>query len=105
MQNTTLARLVCDEATAKRLAEAVSEHFDSAAIAAFEGTGGNWTLEVHFEDAPDEAALRSVVAEVAGAESAARVDLRGDRREGLGGGKPRRPEAGPGRALHGARRA
>ena len=73
MQNTTLARLVCDEATAKRLAEAVSEHFDSAAIAAFEGTGGNWTLEVHFEDAPDEVALRNVVAEAAGADSAARV--------------------------------
>ena len=34
-ENSTVARLVCDERTAKRIADSVSESFDSAATAAF----------------------------------------------------------------------
>ena len=58
--NTTVARLVCDEATAKRLADSLSEHLDLAetAVAAFEGIDGRWNVEIHFEQAPDEAAIR-----------------------------------------------
>jgi ribosomal protein L11 methyltransferase len=68
-RNTSLARLVCDEATAKRLADQLPDHFDDAetAIAAFEGTDGRWNVEVHFETAPDEAAVRRLIGELAGA--------------------------------------
>ena len=58
MSETTLARLTCDEATAKRLADLFSERFDEAATAAFEGTDGHWNLEIHFESPPDEDAVR-----------------------------------------------
>ncbi len=104
--NTTLARLVCDERTAKRVADALSEGFEDGgtAVAAFEGTGGRWTVEVHFETPPDEAAVRAVVERSAGTDGC-RTRLRDDRRKGLGRGEPRRAEAGHGRALHGARRA
>ena len=37
MSETTLARLVCEEATAKGLANGLSERFDEVAAAAFEG--------------------------------------------------------------------
>ena len=48
--NTTVARLVCDEATARRLADSLSEHLDLAetAVAAFEGIDGRWNVEIHF---------------------------------------------------------
>ena len=61
--NTTVARLVCDEATAKRLADSLSEHLDLAetAVAAFEGIDGRWNVEIHFEQAPDEAAIRRLI--------------------------------------------
>jgi ribosomal protein L11 methyltransferase len=71
MTETTLARLVCDEATARRLAERLSERFEEAAAAAFEATDGRWNLELHFEQAPDEAALRLTVSQLAGPEKAA----------------------------------
>jgi len=71
MTETTLLRLVCDEATARRLAEQLSERFEEAATAAFEGTDGGWNLEVHFEGAPDQAAVRLTVGQLAGHESAA----------------------------------
>jgi ribosomal protein L11 methyltransferase len=73
MMETTLARLACDEATAKRLAERLSEQFEEAAAAAFEGTDGLWNLELHFEAPPDEALVRLTVGQLAGAESAARL--------------------------------
>ena len=67
--NTTVARLICDEATAKRAANLLSESLEAgeAAIAAFEGPDAQWTVEVHFEAPPDEAALRRLVAIVTGA--------------------------------------
>src|SRR2546423_246638 len=73
MLETMLARLVCDEATAKRLADSLSERFEEAATAAFEGTDGRWNLEIHFDEAPDPSAGRLRVSQVAGAESAARL--------------------------------
>jgi ribosomal protein L11 methyltransferase len=72
-ENSTVARLVCDERTAKRIADSVSESFDSAATAAFESTGGNWSVELHFEHPPDEAGVRLVVGQCAGTEAAARL--------------------------------
>jgi ribosomal protein L11 methyltransferase len=66
--NTTVARLVCDEATAKRLADSLSEHLDLAetAVAAFEGIDGRWNVEIHFEQAPDEAAIRRLIGDAGG---------------------------------------
>lgn len=71
-QPTTIAaRLACDAATAARLADALGETLGDAAVAAFENAGGNWHVEAHFVEAPDEAAVRALVATIAG-ESAAR---------------------------------
>ncbi len=66
--NTSLVRLVCDEMTAKRLSDLLSESFEdtAAAVAAFEGTNGQWNVEVHFEEPPDEAAVRSLVSDAGG---------------------------------------
>jgi ribosomal protein L11 methyltransferase len=70
--NTSVARLVSDEATARRVANLLSESLEAAetAIAAFEGAGGQWTVEVHFESPPDEAALRALVGSITGTELA-----------------------------------
>jgi ribosomal protein L11 methyltransferase len=67
--NTTLARLVCDERTARTVADALSESFEAGgvAVAAVQGTGGRWVVEVHFETPPDESAVRVVVEKYAGA--------------------------------------
>jgi ribosomal protein L11 methyltransferase len=73
--HTSVARLICDAATARRLSDSFSEHFDSAAIAAFESAGGEWTVEVHFEEPPNEAAVRLTVSQVAGADCAGRVNF------------------------------
>ena len=73
MSETTLARLICDEATAKRLADSLSERFDKAATAAFEGTDGRWNLEIHYEEAPDQNAVRLTVSQLAGTENAAQL--------------------------------
>jgi ribosomal protein L11 methyltransferase len=69
---TTVARLACDGATARSLSDALTESFSSgeAVVAAFEDAAGGWNVEVHFAHAPDEAALRDVVATVAGATAA-----------------------------------
>jgi ribosomal protein L11 methyltransferase len=73
MSETTLARLTCDQATAKRLADQLSERFDEAATAAFEGTDGQWNLEIHFETPPDQDAVRLTLSQIAGADTAARL--------------------------------
>src|SRR5437868_12658958 len=73
MSETTLARLICDAATAKRLADSLSERFDEAATAAFEGTDGRWNIEIHYDQAPEQNAVRLTVSQLAGAENAAQL--------------------------------
>ena len=65
---TTVARLVCDEQTARRLAAYLGESLDGedAACAAFEESTGGWQVAIHFRQPPDEASLRSLVAVAAG---------------------------------------
>ena len=65
---TTVARLTCDETTARRLAGYLAESLDAedTACAAFEGDDGHWQLAVHFRNVPDEAGLRQLVALAAG---------------------------------------
>src|SRR4051812_5643413 len=73
--NTSLARLICDERTARCIVDLASESFDSSAtaVAAFEGTDGRWNVEIHFVHPPDEAAVRNLVARVAEADAAGLV--------------------------------
>jgi ribosomal protein L11 methyltransferase len=74
---TAVARLACDGATARKLADALAETFEDgdAAVAAFELPDGGWTFEAHFAQAPDEAALRALVGAVAGAGAAVALVL------------------------------
>ena len=69
---TVVARLGCDRAMARRLADALAETFDAgeAAAAAFERPDGGWSFEAHFAQAPDEADLRGLVGAIAGAAAA-----------------------------------
>jgi ribosomal protein L11 methyltransferase len=60
---TTVARLLCDETTARRLATFFSECLDpeDTACAAFEGDDGRWQLAIHFREAPNEVSLRALL--------------------------------------------
>ena len=71
----TVARLVCDEPTARRLAAFLGESLDGAVCAAFEGDSGQWQVAVHFGAAPHEPALRALVALAAGEEAAAALSF------------------------------
>src|SRR5579863_287583 len=80
---THVIRLLCDEAAARRIADIIVETFDpaEAAAAAFEQTARQdwkavpWALEAYFRDAPDEAALRALVACAAGEDAAAALEF------------------------------
>ena len=65
---TTVARLACDEPTARRLAAYLGESLDAddTACAAFEGDDGGWQVAIHFRSAPDEERLRGLVKLAAG---------------------------------------
>jgi ribosomal protein L11 methyltransferase len=69
---TTVARLACDETAARRLASVLGESLDArdAVCAAFAGEDGGWQVAIHFGSVPDEAAVRTLVALVAGAQAA-----------------------------------
>ena len=64
-----------DEQSAKRVADLLTENFfeGEAAIAAFEGPTGRWDITVHFAQAPDEKAIRSLVTTAAGEEVAGSI--------------------------------
>jgi ribosomal protein L11 methyltransferase len=66
--HTVVARLACDEKTARALAGALDETLDpdDTAAAAFEGEDGRWQMAVYFRMAPDEAAVRALVRMAAG---------------------------------------
>ncbi|HZP71065.1 MAG TPA: 50S ribosomal protein L11 methyltransferase [Pseudolabrys sp.] len=65
---TTVARLSCDEQTARRVAAFLGESLDAenTACAAFEDGAGRWQVAVHFRQPPDEANLRSLIEIAAG---------------------------------------
>src|SRR5579864_5810262 len=73
--STTVARLACDEPTAQRLAAALAESYEDAVCAAFESDSGQWQLAIHFNETPNEAALRAQVAAMAGETAAAALTL------------------------------
>jgi ribosomal protein L11 methyltransferase len=74
---TTVARLACDEPTARKLAAALGESLDAenAVCGAFEGDGGQWQVAIHFRTPPDEAALRALVTLAAGETAASALIL------------------------------
>jgi ribosomal protein L11 methyltransferase len=67
------ARLRTDMATARRIMDAFAEMFDpdAAASSAYETPDGGWHVAIHFGAAPDEGAVRELVALTAGAAEAA----------------------------------
>jgi ribosomal protein L11 methyltransferase len=69
---TVVARLSTDAVTARKVVDALTESFDAAtmAVSAFEQPDGHWSLAVHFRDQPDEAAIRALIASVAGTAAA-----------------------------------
>ena len=69
---TSVARLICDEATARRLATFFSECLDpeDTACAAFEGDDGRWQLAIHFRETPNDAALRALMESAADGKAA-----------------------------------
>jgi ribosomal protein L11 methyltransferase len=74
---TTVARLACDEATARQIAAYLAESLDAGdtVCAAFEGDDGRWQVAVHFRTGPDETELRRLVALVAGDAAAAALTI------------------------------
>lgn len=65
---TSVARLSCDEPTARRLAAYLGESLDveDSACAAFEDGHGRWQVAIHFRNTPDETRLRNLVKFAAG---------------------------------------
>jgi ribosomal protein L11 methyltransferase len=57
-----------NEQSAKRVLDVLTESFveGQAAIAAFEGAGGQWHISVHFAEAPNQASVRELVGVAAG---------------------------------------
>jgi ribosomal protein L11 methyltransferase len=69
---TRVARLICDEPTARRLASFLAESLDTddAACAAFESADGEWQVAIHSSDELDEQRLCELVALAAGNDAA-----------------------------------
>src|SRR5215475_8973631 len=69
---TTVARLTADEATARRVMDAVSESFDPLAAVAGASEDGpdRWIVAIHFRDPPNETAVRALIALTVGTEAA-----------------------------------
>jgi ribosomal protein L11 methyltransferase len=65
---TFVARLVADEASARRIADLLSECLDAAetACATFEQPDGRWQVDVYFHDLRQEPGLRTVIGLAAG---------------------------------------
>jgi ribosomal protein L11 methyltransferase len=65
---------LADEASARRAADILAEAFDNndAAVAACENAQGGWDISIHFSMAPDQTAVRELVALAAG-DAAARA--------------------------------
>jgi ribosomal protein L11 methyltransferase len=65
------------EAAAKKVVDFLTESFveDEAAFAAFERPDGVWDVTVHFAEAPDQAAIRELVALAAGEDIARAVNF------------------------------
>jgi ribosomal protein L11 methyltransferase len=72
-----LARLTTDAATAKRLSDALTEAYDAddLAVVAFAEPGGAWIVEIYFAQAPDQQALRALIAGLADDEAGRQLEF------------------------------
>src|SRR3979490_245374 len=61
-----------NEAKARHILDALAESFDSTdvVVAAAEGLDGLWTVSLHFQEAPNETAVRALIGLAAGPETA-----------------------------------
>jgi ribosomal protein L11 methyltransferase len=68
LASTVLARVTTDGKSARRLTDGLADALDpgATAVAAFEARDGSWTVEIYFQHAPDEPALRRLVGDLAG---------------------------------------
>src|SRR5262245_14124487 len=69
---TVVARLAAGAVEAARpLLDQLAEVFDAseAVVSAYDGSGG-WTIAIHFNDAPNETAVRALVGLAAGPDAA-----------------------------------
>jgi len=74
MTETQVARLDCDEATARRIAALLGETLpEDVAVSAFEKEHRQWAVAVHFSDGFPKAKLQELIADAADAEVAARL--------------------------------
>jgi ribosomal protein L11 methyltransferase len=64
-----------DEPAARRMVDLLNESLDDgqAAVAAFERPDGRWDVSAHFAEAPDQAAIRELVAFAAGEDIAQHI--------------------------------
>jgi ribosomal protein L11 methyltransferase len=93
---TPVARLETDEQTARRIADALDGGgiaVDNAAVSLSDMGSGRWRVALHFRTAPDEDAVRALVAAAVGREAAqalrfARVAAKDWVRESIAGLKP-----------------
>jgi ribosomal protein L11 methyltransferase len=90
-----VARLVADEAKARRIADLLAESLDAGetACTAYQRSDGRWQADIHFRRRPDAGALRAMVALAGGARLARtltveRVKPRNWLKEGLIGLRP-----------------
>ena len=92
---TPVARLETDEQSARQIADAlgVGDAVGNAAVSLADSGGGRWQVTIHFCTAPDEDAVRALVAAAAGSKAAemlhfARVAAKDWVRESMAGLKP-----------------
>jgi ribosomal protein L11 methyltransferase len=66
--HTTVAALETDEPSAHRVADLVTESFpsDDVAVSLLDNGAGRWRVAIHFRAAPDETAIRDLVAAAVG---------------------------------------
>jgi ribosomal protein L11 methyltransferase len=64
---TTVARLTSTESAAPRLADVLAENLDPRDVIVATSAGGHWTVALYFHSAPDQNAIRELVARVGGA--------------------------------------
>ena len=69
---TVVARLSSDATTAQNIADALAESLaaDEFAASAFEDASGRWSLAIYFREPPDAAAVRALIASLAGSPAA-----------------------------------
>jgi ribosomal protein L11 methyltransferase len=69
---TVVARLSSDAKTAQKVADALAESLaaDEIAASASEDASGRWSLAIYFREPPDAAAVRALIASLAGAPAA-----------------------------------